>query len=809
MDYPEVQGLHLNDYLHVLFRRKKIALVPLIAVFLIGAVYTLRLPPVYQASSTIQVENEKALNLLSQQPVYVDYGAFSENWLMTQAQVAKSRPIVEGVVKKLGLQLQTEVETHVYQVFLENWFSEAAREKIKIRPLAVREDTKPGSYMGKFTNHKDFVIYEGSGQEVGKGEVGRPFTSPKFSFQADGLGREGQKFTLQIHSFPSVVSAVQRRLITSPVRNTNLISLSARWEDPEIARDIANAMAEEYGESVISKKSKDTSEVLSFLEEQLNATDKEREKSEELLKQFKGKERFVTLDSEVKKSLEQVATYEKEYVTLQSYRRQAEIVLASLKNSRFSEPEALFSVGAGLNNDYLKDLGKKLNELNSQRAGLILALKEEHPKVQQVDREIETVKRNIAGEITGLISSLRVKERTLQDDLRRFEARVQRLPATEKELFDLERVVKVNQGITSFLLQKRAELGVSKGRLLTNVSVIDPAVLPGTFTEPNVSRKILYFLILGTLLGIGMAFFLEYLDTTVKTPEQLKTITDLAYLGTVYHAFSEGNGSTGELKMLEAPYSHVAEAFRTIKTNLLFSNLGESKKLFLITSSGPQEGKTFITANLAASLAQSGKRVLVLETDLRNPSMRRIFGGQKSPGLTNILTNGDVESSGRVFQKTPVERLEFISSGDTSPNPSELLGSEKMDRFLSSIRDRYDFILFDSPPAFLTSDSLVLAQKADGVIFVARSGQVQKEILRETVGLFFGLKIKMLGIIFNDVKREGRGYYYYKYSYYYGNDGGKVKKKTKVRHSKNREYSPKTHMLLPANKKNTSSNIQT
>jgi Mrp family chromosome partitioning ATPase len=132
-----------------------------------------------------------------------------------------------------------------------------------------------------------------------------------------------------------------------------------------------------------------------------------------------------------------------------------------------------------------------------------------------------------------------------------------------------------------------------------------------------------------------------------------------------------------------------------------------------------------------------------------------------------------------------------------------------MDRFLWSIRDRYDFILFDSPPAFLTSDSLVLAQKADGVIFVARSGQVQKEILRETIGLFLGSKIKMLGIIFNDMKREGRGYYYYKYSYYYGNDGGKVKKKTKVRHSKNREYPPKIHTLPPSNKKDFSSNIQT
>lgn len=809
MDYPESPGLHLNDYLHVLLRRKKVVFVPLIAAFLAVVIYTLHLPPVYQSSATIQVENEKGLSMLPQQPVWIDYGSFNENWLLTQANVMKSRPIVEGVVKKLGLELQMKSEAHVYQILLANWFSQATKGKIKIKPIEVSQDVKPGFYIGQFSSHKDFVIREVNGPEVGRGEIGKPLTSPQFSFLVEGLGTEGGKFTLGTYPFSAVVDSVQGSLITSPVRNTALLSVSAQWADPEIARDIANAVAEEYKESMISKKSKETSEVLSFVEEQLSATDKEREKSEELLKQFKGNEKFVTLDSEVKKALDQVAAYEKEILTLQTYRRQAEIVLASLKNSRFSDPEALFSMGAGLNNDYLKELGKKLNELYSQRAGLILAMKEEHPKVQQVDREIETVKKNIASEIAGLISSLRVKERSLQDNLRMFEAKVQKLPATEKELFDLERVVKVNQGITSFLLQKRAELGVSKGGVIPNVHTVDPAVLPMAFVEPRVGKNILLALVFGGLLGIGLAFFLEYLDTTIKTPEQVKTITDLTYLGTVYHAFSKKDGGTGKLKMVEAPYSHVAEAFRTIKTNLFFSNLGEQKKLFLITSSGPQEGKTFVTANLAASLAQSGKRVLIVEADLRNPSMGKILGGQKSPGLTNILMNGDTEPSAGFFQKTAVERLEFVSSGDTAPNPSELLGSEKMDRFLLAIRDKYDFILFDSPPAFLTSDSLVLAQKTDGVILVARSGGVQREILKETIGLFLRVKNKMLGIILNDMQREGRGYYYYKYSYYYGSDGSKKKTKSKARHSYTKEYPPKTPTLPPANRKDISSNIQT
>ncbi len=811
MDYPAPQGLHFNDYLHVVLRRKKVVLIPLVMIFLTGAVYTLRLPPVYQASTTVQVENEKSMSILTQQPAWVDYGAFSETWLATQARVMKSRPIAEKVVQKIGLQLQMKTDARTYEVLLEEWFSKPGRDRMKLKALAVSDGVKPAVYTGVFTSDKNFVVSGGDGREVGKGEMGKPFTAPQFSFQAEGRAKEGQKFTLQVLPLMAVAGAVQGSLITSPVRNTNLIAVSARWKDPEIARDIANAVAEEYRELVILKKSRENSEVLTFVEEQLQTMDKEKEKSEELLKQFKGNEKFVTLDSEVKKALDQVAAYEKEIMTLQSYRRQAEILLASLKTSRFAEPEALFSIGAGLNNDYLKDLGKKLNELNSQRAGLILSLKEEHPKIQQADREMETVKKNIAGEIGGLISSLRVKERTLQDNLKKFEARVQKLPATEKELFDLERVVKVNHGITSFLLQKRAELAVNKGSILTKVYVVEPAVAPGRFIEPNVSKKILWALLLGSLFGVGLAFFLEYLDTTVKTPEQLQNLTDLAYLGTVYHAHSGKNGSTGELQMLETPYSHVAEAFRTIKTNLLFSGAAEEKKFFLVTSSGPQEGKTFVTANLAAALAQSGKRVLVVETDLRNPSLRRIFGGQKSPGLTNLLLNGDGKNAvERVAQQTCVGNLEFVSSGDSSPNPSELLGSEKMDRFLSMVRDKYDFVLFDSPPAFLTSDSLVLAQKADGVIYVARSGWVQREILRETVGRFLQLKVKMLGIILNDMRREGKGYYYYKYSYYYGNDGGKIKNKKKVRRSKSREeYPSKAYHLPPGSKKDTHSNTPT
>jgi non-specific protein-tyrosine kinase len=266
----------------------------------------------------------------------------------------------------------------------------------------------------------------------------------------------------------------------------------------------------------------------------------------------------------------------------------------------------------------------------------------------------------------------------------------------------------------------------------------------------------------------------EYFDTTVKTPEQIQKIIDLPYLGTIYHFSTEDKSPKSVLQMLEAPYSHIAESFRTLKTNLLFAaSIGDMKRAILITSSAPGEGKTFVTANLGVALAQSGKRVLIVETDLRNPLLHQIFEIGRSPGLTNAMLNGDVEYPDLPIQLTQVENLELLPSGDTPPNPSELLCSHRMERVFFALRDQYDFVLFDSSPVFLTSDPLILAQRVDGVIVVARSGETQRDVFKEAVERLLRVDAKILGILFNDMYREGKKYYYDKYRHYYGDGNGK------------------------------------
>jgi len=506
----------------------------------------------------------------------------------------------------------------------------------------------------------------------------------------------------------------------------------------------------------------------------LKTSEEELRTAEDNLKKFKGKEKLVNLEAQVKETLDQATQYGKELNNLAIHRKQAEIVLVALKNPKdFIEKEALFSLGAGLGDNLLVDLGKRLADLRIQRAALMRLYKEEHPKIQDTDRQAEAVKKSIVRGVLGLVSSIRIKEKALQENLEKLEKKMLLIPTTEQELLSLQRMVKVSAGINEFLLQKRAELSVNRASIVSNIYVVDMAHVPSGFVRTDLMHKMLLALLFGGALGLGLAFLVEYFDTTVKTPEQIQKMFDLPYLGTIYHFSTEDKSPKSVLQMLGAPYSHIAESFRTLKTNLLFAaSIGDIKRAILITSSAPGEGKTFVTANLGVALAQSGKRVLIVETDLRNPLLHQIFGIGRSPGLTNAMLNGEVDYPDLPIQLTQVENLELLPSGDTPPNPSELLCSNRIERVFLALRDQYDFILFDSPPVFLTSDPIILAQRVDGVIVVARSGETRRDVFKEAVERLLRVDARILGILFNDMYKEGKKYYYDKYRHYYGDGNG-------------------------------------
>lgn len=780
MEENELQSVHLRDYLEVIKRRKKIVLISLSTIVLTTIIISLSMFPSYESTTTIMIEDEKGMGL-----PFMPFSelARTDEKINTQVMILKSRTVAEKVVNKLGLQLQVKPELRMGHILVRNLFSQEIKKGLanpypgtNIKLLKVAQGAGGRKYTGIFKDNQRFVLYDEQKQEIGRGDVGQVFSTPEFSVQVEGEGKVGKKFFFSLISFPTAVKALQNNIEISPVRNSSLINIKVKGNEPFRTKEIADTIVAVYKEIMVSKRTREASQVIAFIEEQTKKVEKDLEQAEENLRKFKEKERMVVLEAEIKSALERVAAYEKEYKSVENYRKQAEIVLTAMKGAElFPEKEALFSLGAGLNNNLLIEMGKKLAELSAQRSALRTTLKEKHPRVEQVDREIKNIKQSIIAELTGLISSLKVSEKELLTSMNKYEAKIQTLPSAEKELFGLERVVKVGQALNSFLLQKRAELGVTKASELGNFWVVDPANHPVVPVRPNIWLNTLLALATGIILSLGLAFFCEYLDTSVKTPEQLAQITALPYLGSVYH-FMSGKKEQ-ELKMLVEPHSSIAEAFRTIRTNLLFTFMGEEKKIILITSSGPMEGKTFITANLAVALAQLNKKVLIVEADLRKPSLRRLFANDSTPGLSNLLLKEKIDADHWPAKKTIIENLDLIPSGDTPPNPADLLGSERMERFLSLVREKYDFVLLDTPPASSISDALILGQKADGIIFVVRRGNVEKGILRDVLEKFSRMEAKLLGIILNDVLLQESKYY--KYHYYYYEEEGKVEKRRK------------------------------
>jgi capsular exopolysaccharide synthesis family protein len=282
---------------------------------------------------------------------------------------------------------------------------------------------------------------------------------------------------------------------------------------------------------------------------------------------------------------------------------------------------------------------------------------------------------------------------------------------------------------------------------------------------------------------VGIAFFLEYLDNTSNSPDDLKQITDLPLLGSIAKFDAQADGNGKELVTHTMPQAGVSEAFRTIRTNVFFASYDTPKRLIGVTSALPGEGKTLFVANLAVSIAQADKKVLIIDADMRRPRLHRIFSQKRAPGLSNLIMAENIEGViGDVTRKLPTSGVDVICSGDIPHNPNELLGSQKMKGIIDMVSERYDYILFDCPPVLSVSDAFVLSDRLDGIIFVISAEKTEKNALKQALEAIPDEKV--LGMVLNniDIERDGYYYRYYQYCYSYGDQdesAGKKRKKSR------------------------------
>ena len=331
------------------------------------------------------------------------------------------------------------------------------------------------------------------------------------------------------------------------------------------------------------------------------------------------------------------------------------------------------------------------------------------------------------------------------------------------------------------------EAGVSAGLKSNNFRIVDTARVPGGPIEPNIPRNLGFALVLGLMSGVGLAFLLEGLDNTVRTTEQAQAISGLAPLGMIPLG-SKGarEGSTGKRLALASsneavelitqvrPQSQMAESYRALRTSLLLTNLGAPPKIIMVTSALPQEGKSTTSINTAIVLAQKGVRVLLIDADLRRPSIHKTLGMGPRSGLSNVLTGSTTLQ--QAIARTPIlPNLHVLPAGTPPPNPAELLASANMRDVLAQLREQYDHIVLDTPPTLSVTDAVVLSPRADAVVLVIRSGQTTKQALRRSRDVLMQVNAKISGVLLNAVDLSSPDYYYYyeyqgKYARYYQDD---------------------------------------
>ena len=361
-------------------------------------------------------------------------------------------------------------------------------------------------------------------------------------------------------------------------------------------------------------------------------------------------------------------------------------------------------------------------------------------------------------QINALEGKLEALRKLIKDE----DNKLKNLPGYEVRLAELQRKVDAGRAVYSMLLSKLEEARIAAAKQTSDAKIIDPAYPPTSPIKPRKKLNIILGLVLGLMMGLGLVFVVEYMDTSVRGPEEVERMLGVPVIGAIPEI--EGRDEKERLITHYEPLSPTAEAFKGIRTNIRFSSVGEEVRVILVTSSGPAEGKSTIASNLAIAMAQMGHRVILVDGDFRRPMIHRIFGMEKEPGLTEVIM-GDVVLDEAIRGSEEVEGLDILVCGHIPPNPSELLGSVRARRVIEELRGRYEYVVIDSPPLMPVTDAIEMSAYSDGVVIVAREGLTDRNLLERSVEQLRRFGGKILGVVFNGISVQ-RKYRYYKYGKY-------------------------------------------
>jgi polysaccharide biosynthesis transport protein len=727
----------LREYMRVLIKRKWLVIAVIVGIFMAVAVASLRQTPIYEAVGRIAL-NKSDPNLISFKdngPV-VDY--YDQSDLDTEVRILQSDLMALQVIRQLNL------------------------------------DKRP-----EFGGHAD---------------------QKQANLVADPLNTDSNRVS-------ALLGAFRGHLHVTLIPNTRIIEIHYTSTNPQLAADVVNTLASTYVEQNFKTKFESTMQASDWLSKQLVDLQMKVETSQEKLVRYQKEHEILGTDEKQNIITEKLDELNREMTMAESDRMQKEAIY---RQTQSSDPVAIAAAivsdtsgsGSMAASNLLDRLRGQQADLRIQVADLSTQFGPSYPKVRELDNQLKEVEHQLQLETSKAVDHLRgqylaalQRETMLRDAFDKQKQEANKLNESAIEYSILKRDLDSNRTLYEGLLEKLKEAGVTAGLRSNNFRIIDAARVPTAPSEPNIPRNLLFAMVLGIISGVGLAFVLENMDNTVRTPEQATALSALPSLGMIPLGSKTTNrGPAGQRLALTSskeavelvtqvrPQSQMAESYRALRTSLLLSNLGAPPKVIMVTSARPQEGKTTTSINTAIVLAQKGVRVLLIDADLRRPSVHKTLGMGPRSGLSNVLT-GSATVQQTITPSPILSNLFILPAGTPPPNPAELLASSNLRELIDGLRDHYDHIIIDTPPTLSVTDAVVLSPRADATILVIRSGQTTKQALRRSRDILMQVNAHVAGVLLNAVDLTSPDYYYYyeyqgKYGLYYQEESPSAAKDT-------------------------------
>ncbi|HMS19002.1 MAG TPA: polysaccharide biosynthesis tyrosine autokinase [Sphingorhabdus sp.] len=771
-------GFQLADYWRAI--RKRLWLVLGIAVLftMLAAIYMARRPNIYQAKAVVQVDleqnNPDLVTSDRQRPSAVP----DASYFNTQLQLLYTDSLLRRVIKEKNFDANKDFQLAVAEGG-NSWFRGILR--------SVGLASGPVKRTEEELKRADSTLF--SAEEMATAVRLSPF-----------------------------VELIRRNLSVEPIResrattkDTRLIEIRYLNTDPFLAADVTNAIAEIFTVMNQEKRSGTSRKTNDFLQERIATLQEEIKSDEESFAQMNKEQGIIKTTGEQTIVVDRLAGLNKQLLEAENTRKNAEANYKTVEAdpARLTaqvEEMALRYTTEQENNlqTFRLDREKTLAALRQQRTKLTQEYQDSAPEVKEVDAQIESLQSNLdkaASDFQKGIAEFRTRaRRTLIENLRTKYLQAQKQENEIKAAFDsqfnqaqsqdqgavklrlLQQRLDTNKGFLDNLRKQVSSNDVASQGTDNNISVTEPAIPNEQAVSPRRLTTVLAALLLSTLFGMGLALFLEYLDDTIRTTEEIESYLQLPALAAIPNIDSlpkrnklllvggeevEEKSNSG-LLIDNDSNSPLAEAYRQLRTSILLSTAGHAPKSLLVTSSLPSEGKTTTATNTAISLAQTGAKVLIIDADMRRPRLHSVFGVGNGEGLSTLLSSElhdeDIDTA---VKQDPGTKLYLLTSGPIPPNPAELIGSQQMTRLFKMLGDKFTHIVVDSPPIASFTDGVLIASMVDGVILVVHSGKSSRQVVRKSRQLLNDIGAKVFGVVLNNVNLRSQDNYYYYQSYYH------------------------------------------